>query len=157
MRKLLEDPERFYTPKKRPSGHDISVRFAVGNGGAIPSNLLEIPNTESTSHYLRLCKLSGIEGHPARFPEKLPAFFIKFLTGPGDLVLDFFAGSNTTGMVSEALGRRWIAFELDEGYFAASVFRFARHMADTEAIALYQRLCREPFADLPIPNARLPI
>lgn len=157
MRKLLADPERFYTPKKRPSGHDISARFAEGNGGAIPSNLLDIPNTESTSHYLRLCKLASIESHPARFPEKLPAFFIKFLTEPGDLVLDIFAGSNTTGAVAEALGRRWIAFELDEDYLAASVFRFAKHMADTEAVALCQRLCKEPSVAVLVPSARLPI
>ena len=39
MRKLLKDAERFYTPKKRPSGHDISGHFAQFNGGAIPSNL----------------------------------------------------------------------------------------------------------------------
>lgn len=157
MKKLLQDPERFYTPKRRPSGHDISAQFAKGNGGAIPSNLLEIPNTESTSYYLRLCKLACTEGHPARFPEKLPAFFIKFLTEPGDLVLDFFAGSNTTGAVAEALGRRWIAFELDEGYLAASVFRFVKHMGDAEAIALYHHLRKDPSADVPIPSARLPL
>jgi len=83
MRKLLEDPTGFYTPKKRPSGHDISDRFTGANGGAIPSNLLQIPNTESNSQYLRFCKLAGVPGHPARFPEKLPAFFISFLTDPG--------------------------------------------------------------------------
>ena len=40
MKKLLEDPEDFYTPKKRPSGHDIGKSFGKDNGGAIPSNLL---------------------------------------------------------------------------------------------------------------------
>src|SRR5437867_4332320 len=40
MKKLLADPEAFYTPKVRPSGHDISARFATDNGGAIPSNWL---------------------------------------------------------------------------------------------------------------------
>jgi site-specific DNA-methyltransferase (cytosine-N4-specific) len=124
MLKLLEDASKFYSPKKRPSGHDISKRFDKGNGGAIPSNLLQIPNTESNSAYLRWCKATGTAGHPARFPEKLPQFFINFLTDPGDLVLDFFAGSNTTGAAAEALGRRWISFELDVEYLAASVFRF---------------------------------
>ena len=50
MKKLIEDPESFYTPKKRPSGHDISDGFGKDNGGAIPSNLLTIPNTESNSN-----------------------------------------------------------------------------------------------------------
>ena len=46
--------------------------------------------------------------HPARFPPELPDFFIRFLTKPGQLVLDPFAGSNVTGQVAETLGRRWI-------------------------------------------------
>ncbi len=124
MKQLLADSERFYTPKKRPSGHDISSRFADSNGGAIPSNLLQIPNTESNSPYLRRCASVGAKGHPARFPEKLPAFFIQFLTDPGDLVLDIFAGSNTTGAAAEHAGRNWLAFEKDRTYLAASAFRF---------------------------------
>lgn len=124
MVKLLIERERFYSAKKRPSGHDISWNFINGNAGAIPPNLLEIPNTESNSKYLRLCAAAGVKPHPARFPAKLPEFFIKFLTVPGDLVLDIFAGSNTTGMVAEQLGRRWLAFDNEQRYLAASVFRF---------------------------------
>ncbi len=147
MLKLLEDPERFYTPKKRPSGHDIGARFSGSNGGAIPSNLLEISNTESNSPYLRLCKLAKVAGHPARFPERLPSFFIKFLTDPGDTVLDFFAGSNTTGAVAEALGRRWMAFDLSTEYLAASVFRFADgRMSDKEAVEILRALSSHPGA-----------
>lgn len=124
MKKLLLDSEKFYTPKLRPSGHDVARSFDKDNGGAIPPNLLAIPNTESNSQYLRYCKAAGVVGHPARFPAKLPEFFIKFLTQPGDLVVDIFAGSNTTGDVAERLGRRWIACDLDTSYVAASVFRF---------------------------------
>src|SRR5947208_1411266 len=47
MKKLHSDPDSYYTPKLRPSGHDIGKGFATDNGGAIPSNLLQIPNTES--------------------------------------------------------------------------------------------------------------
>ena len=125
MKKLLEDPAAFYTPKQRPSGHDIGLAFATDNGGAIPSNLLQIPNSESNGAYLGVCKEIGIKGHPARFPAKLPEFFVRFLTEPNDLVVDIFAGSNTTGMVAEAEGRRWLAFELNREYVAASVLRFA--------------------------------
>lgn len=126
MRKLLEDPEGFYSPKKRPSGHDIGTGFAKDNGGAIPSNLLQISNSESNGQYLRGCKALGLPGHPARFPSKLPEFFIRFLTQPGDLVLDIFAGSNTTGSVAEVEGRRWLAFDQDLGYLANSAFRFVQ-------------------------------
>jgi site-specific DNA-methyltransferase (cytosine-N4-specific) len=124
MKKLLEDPAAFYTPKLRPSGHEIGLAFATDNGGAIPSNLLQISNSESNGVYLGACKELGIKGHPARFPSKLPEFFIRLLTDPGDLVVDIFAGSNTTGMVAEVEGRRWLAFELNREYVAASVLRF---------------------------------
>jgi len=125
MKKLIADPDGFYKPKKRPSGHDISAGFGRDNGGAIPSNLLQIPNSESNGKYLGACKAVGLQGHPARFPERLPEFFIRFLTDPGDLVIDIFAGSNTTGAVAERENRRWLAFEMSLEYLAASAFRFA--------------------------------
>jgi site-specific DNA-methyltransferase (cytosine-N4-specific) len=124
MKQLLKDPEGFYTPKARPSGHDIGKGFSKDNGGAIPSNLLQIPNTESNGVYLDACKSLGIRPHPARFPAKLPEFFIRFLTEPGDVVLDIFAGSNTTGRVADIEGRRWISFEERLEYLASSALRF---------------------------------
>lgn len=124
MKKLIKDPEAFYKAKKRPSGHDIGKSFGKNNGGAIPSNLLQISNSESNGQYLSGCKKQGIKGHPARFPAKLPEFFIRFLTDPDDLVLDVFAGSNTTGWVCENEKRNWISFEQDRSYLAASSFRF---------------------------------
>lgn len=132
MKKLIEDPEKYYQPKLRPSGHDISMGFGKDNGGAIPSNLLQFPNTESNGRYLAGCKAAGVQGHPARFPSKLPEFFIRFLTDPNDLVLDIFAGSNTTGEVAEAEGRQWIAFEERSDYVTASAFRFLSDNASEE-------------------------
>lgn len=134
MKKLLQDPEGFYTPKKRPSGHDIGKSFGKDNGGAIPSNLLQIPNTESNGTYLSACKVLGIKQHPARFPAKLPEFFISFLTDPSDIVLDIFAGSNTTGQVAESEGRKWIAFEERIDYLAPSAFRFFSKEDKTEVM-----------------------
>lgn len=124
MKKLLDDPEAFYAAKKRPSGHDISYGFGKKNEGAIPPNLLQIANSESSGAYLRGCKAIGAKPHPARFPAKLPEFFIKLLTEPGDLVLDIFAGSNTTGAVAEIENRKWLAFEERLDYLASSAFRF---------------------------------
>jgi site-specific DNA-methyltransferase (cytosine-N4-specific) len=121
MEELLR---RGYKPKLRPSGHDISSHFSKRNSGSIPPNLLQIPNTDSNGRYLRACRQAGLRPNPARFPPALPEFFIKFLTTPGDLVLDPFAGSNVTGQVSEALGRRWMAIELVEEYLKGSMFRF---------------------------------
>jgi site-specific DNA-methyltransferase (cytosine-N4-specific) len=118
----------------RPSGHNITSSFnKVESGGSIPSNVLEdqIPNdmfvagnNSANDTYTMRCKQSGIKIHPARFPASLPEFFLKLLTDEGDLVVDPFAGSNTTGAVAERLGRRWIGIELLEEYLEASKFRF---------------------------------
>src|SRR5579872_3148038 len=129
MKKLLKDPGSFYQPARRPSGHDISKGFGNGNAGAIPSNLLQIPNTDSNSHYLRTLKALGEETHPARFPPDLPRFFIEFLTDPGDMVVDLFSGSNTTGRVAEELGRHWLSVEIDPKYARLSSVRFMENVA----------------------------
>ncbi len=135
MKKLHENPEKYYKPTTRPSGHTIGTAFANDNGGSIPSNLLQISNTESNSSYIQLCKSVPTPIHPARFPQKLPAFFIDFLTEPGDLVLDIFAGSNTTGAAAEAAERHWIAFEQSRSYLAASAFRFIDAKESTYNVA----------------------
>lgn len=152
MKLLLKNSDKYYAPKKRPSGHDISSRFAEDNGGAIPANLLQIPNTESNSQYLRCCQMVGTTGHPARFPEKLPEFFIQFLTDAGDTVLDIFAGSNTTGAVAEALGRRWLAFEINRLYLASSAFRFIDTIDQELVKSLYSTLLSEESQQIIIPQ-----
>lgn len=134
MKKLLENPEAFYKAKKRPSGHDIGKGFSKDNGGAIPPNLIQAPNSESNGQYMRGCKEVGVKAHPARFPAKLPEFFIRMLTEPNDLVLDIFSGSNTTGQVAEDEGRRWISIDENNDYVAASAFRFIHESFDKEQI-----------------------
>lgn len=122
MKNLLKNG---YKAKLRPSGHDISNKFQKDNMGAIPPNLLELANTESNSAYIRRCKEAEVVVHPARFPSGFAEFFIKFLTDETDMILDPFAGSNTTGFVAEDLLRRWIAFEINEEYLIGSHYRFA--------------------------------
>jgi site-specific DNA-methyltransferase (cytosine-N4-specific) len=148
MKKLLKDPDSFYKPGKRPSGHNISMNFGSSNGGAIPPNLLQFPNTDSNSQYLRLCKEFSAKKHPARFPSKLPEFFIDFLTDENDLVLDIFAGSNTTGEVAEYKKRRWIACDLDKNYLEASALRFFEEPIDEKQNNIYSKLVNG--TDLPV-------
>ena len=90
----------------------------------------------SNGQYLRGCKSLGIKAHPARFP-KLPEFFIRFLTDPGDLVVDIFSSSNTTGFVAEEEGRHWLALEQEIQYIAASSFRFIDENVDNEKLTSY--------------------
>lgn len=118
----------------RPSGHNIRASFdKVDAGGSIPPNvfehemssdLLKFGNNAANDSYTKKCKESGAKIHPARFPAALPEFFIKLLTEEGDVVVDPFAGSNTTGAVAESLNRRWVAIEYLQEYLEASKFRF---------------------------------
>lgn len=131
---MLRLSQRGVRETVRPSGHHINSSFvSVEAGGSIPSNVVEeaypeamlkFGNNASNDEFTKRCKELGIKIHPARFPTSLPEFFIKFLTDEDDIVLDPFAGSNTTGVVSEQLGRRWIALDLSRDYLEASKVRF---------------------------------
>lgn len=121
MRQLLK---KGYRPKLRPSGHDISEKFGRDNKGSIPPNLLALANTESNGAYQRYCQENDLPRHPARFPEGIPAFFIRMLTDRGDLVLDPFAGSCVSGSVAEKMRRRWLCLELESIYLEGAKGRF---------------------------------
>lgn len=121
---MLRLIKRGYTAKRRPSGHIITEKWSKDQGGSIPPNLLQFGNNDSNGAYLKACSAAGISPHPARFPPSIPAFFIRFLTDENDVVLDPFAGSNTTGYVAESLGRRWLSFEVEEKYVLGGKLRF---------------------------------
>jgi site-specific DNA-methyltransferase (cytosine-N4-specific) len=126
MKRLLRDG---YKVAMRPSQHEISPHFRRDNGGAIPPNLLSIPNTRSADDYLKRCRDAGLPIHPARFVPGVPEFFIRFLTQPRDLVVDPFAGSNVTGQIAEALKRRWLSIEINADYVEGSRLRFPAAVA----------------------------
>jgi len=123
MLKLLKTQK--YNAGSRPSQHHIGAKsFLKNNGGAIPSNVLHLSNTANGDQYYRYCLSHSFKLHPARMQIGLPEFFIKFLTKPGDLVLDPFAGSNTTGAAADSLGREWVSIEANRHYVAGSAGRF---------------------------------
>ena len=156
MRRLISNPEDFikHEGTVRPSGHVLGkTSWCNDNGGAIPSNLLQISNSESNSQYLRICKKLGIKMHPARFPHGIPEFFIKLLTCENDLVVDIFGGSNTTGMAAEKLNRKWLSFELSNEYVASSVFRFESNIILAKED--YDRIINGAFVELPISSNQM--
>ena len=124
MQRLLST--KTYNAGKRPSEHSIGAEsFLKDNGGSIPPNVLTAANTRAYDSYLQYCKTNDIPLHPARMPEDIAKFFVSFLTEPGDIVLDPFAGSNVTGAVAESLDRRWISIETNSEYAQASKSRFS--------------------------------
>lgn len=140
MRSLLKAGK--YNAGRRPSEHNISKNgFLQDRGGAIAHNLFELEaidpdrsvrlpnvfsysNSASNDFFHKTCKEKGIALHPARMPLGLAAFFIDFLTDKGDIVLDPFAGSNTTGYAAALAGRRWIAIDAHRTYVTQSKIRF---------------------------------
>ena len=123
MKKLLERKQ--YNHGKRPSEHVIGKdSFNVDNGGAIASNVIIASNTSSRGSYFEYCRNNDLGLHPARMSRDIPDFFVRFLTKKGDLVIDPFAGSNTTGAVAEALERNWLSIEINREYAEGSKGRF---------------------------------
>lgn len=140
MKALLR--RQAYNAGRRPSEHRISKKgFLARHRGSIAPNFFELEsmesgrvvrlpnsfsfsNTNSNDYFFRACREKNLAPHPARMPLGLSAFFIQFLTSPGDLVLDPFAGSNTTGFAAEHLGRRWASIEVRKEYSRQSAIRF---------------------------------
>ena len=140
MKKLLKRGS--YNSGKRPSEHIISEKsFLNDQGGSIAHNMFEIDrldpdreirlpnvfsmaNSASNDYFHKECKKRGITPHPARRPLGLASFFIEFLTDKGDLVLDPFAGSNTTGYSAAMAGRSWVGIDAQDTYVEQSLIRF---------------------------------
>lgn len=114
-----------YNAGLRPSEYQIGkTSFTKNHGGAIRPNVLEFSNTSATGPYQRYCEEHELDPHPARMHPSIAEFFIEFLTDRGDLVMDPFAGSNTTGATAQRLGRRWISVEPNIIYVQGSRGRF---------------------------------
>jgi len=86
---------------------------------ARPSNVIQANNVSNQF-------MKEKSKHPATYPEKLVEFFVKSFTNEGDVVLDPFMGSATTGVVAKKLNRDFIGIELDEEYFELSKGRLEK-------------------------------
>jgi len=134
MKKLIK--RGTYNYGLRPSGWNVGKSWNSDNGGAIPPNFLPVEladqplnvliesNTSSNDAFRRRCREAGELLHPASFPPYIPAFFINFLTDENDIVIEPFAGSNTTGKVADDMKRRWISIESCEQFLRASRLRW---------------------------------
>ena len=76
-------------------------------------NIVETPIVQGKE---RLKSQNGRASHPTQKPEKLLEIIIKASSNKGELVLDPFFGTGTTGVVAEQLNRRWIGIEVNQEY-----------------------------------------
>jgi modification methylase len=99
----------------------------------------------------RLKDADGRKAHPTQKPEALLHRVLLASTRPGDIVLDPFFGSGTTGAVAKRLGRRFIGIERDPDYVALARARIAAVRPTTpDLVALHSRrdAPRIPFGNL---------
>src|SRR5688572_4477072 len=70
-------------------------------------------------------KVDGVKAHPTQKPEALLYRVLLACTNPGDVVLDPFFGTGTTGAVARRLGRQWIGIERETRYIKVARERIA--------------------------------
>jgi|688.fasta_scaffold133212_2 DNA modification methylase len=79
----------------------------------------------STTWLRNECERRGIPyTHSATFPEIIPEVLIRTTSKVGDLIMDLFHGTGTTGAVTTILRRRYVGFELNPDYINQSIVRF---------------------------------
>jgi modification methylase len=93
----------------------------------------------------RLKNKNGEKAHPTQKPEALLHRIILSTTNPGDVILDPFFGSGTTGAVAKKLGRDFIGIEREEAYRIAANRRIKEaRKYDREALEVTQSKRMEP-------------
>jgi modification methylase len=93
----------------------------------------------------RLKDGNGDKAHPTQKPEALLHRVILATTNPGDVVLDPFFGTGTTGAVAKMLGRNFIGIEREEAYRSAAAARIAKiRKFDTDALSVSASKRSEP-------------
>lgn len=101
---------------------------AFGNAteGRIPRNVLKFGTTCPDQRRMRkAARAAGLPVHGASMPLAMAMFLVQYLSRPGDLVVDPFGGTMTTGKACEELGRMWFATEIMAEYIMAGRYRFA--------------------------------
>jgi modification methylase len=93
----------------------------------------------------RLKDRDGHKAHPTQKPEALLYRVLLACTKPGDVVLDPFFGTGTTGAVARRLGRRWIGIEREADYVAVAQQRIAATLPlDESAMQVVPDKRRQP-------------
>lgn len=114
-------PQKY--PGKRHYKGDKKGEFSGNPLGKNPSDVWEIPNVKA-NHVEKTI-------HPCQFPVAIPLRLIRALTSPGEVVLDPFCGSCSTGIAAVVEGRKFIGAELSADYYELSFERLRSALSGT--------------------------
>ncbi len=87
-------------------------------------------------------KINGEKIHPTQKPEALLYRIIQSSSNPGDIILDPFFGTGTTGVIAKKLKRNWIGIELDKKYASAAQKRIEKTIIPVMNLEIYQTKAR---------------
>jgi site-specific DNA-methyltransferase (cytosine-N4-specific) len=106
--------------------HKVRVgSYGNATEGRIPRNVLSYThNCPDQRAYKTAARALNLPVHGAAMPLALAKFLVEFLTEPGQLVVDRFAGSQTTAKACELTGRRWLTCENALEYVYGGSTRF---------------------------------
>lgn len=94
--------------------------------GRIPRNIRYVANHCAAGMAVNsFAKEQGLPVHGAKMPLAVADFFVRYLTRPGDLVVDLFSGTGTTAHAAQNRGRRFVVCEMMLEYIKQSFSRFA--------------------------------
>ena len=94
-------------------------------------------------------KVNGEKIHPTQKPEALLYRIIQSSSNPGDIILDPFFGTGTSGAVAKKLNRHWIGIELDKKYIRAAKKRIEKIVAPLIEEEIYQTKARNQGFKIP--------
>lgn len=115
----VRDPNVKY-PNQKKNG-----KFRCNPLGKNPSDVWQIPKVTTGAQRSSRERTA----HPAQFPLQVVDRIVKVSSSPGQLVLDPFSGSGSTGIAAVGNGRPYLGIEIREDYCRASVERFEHYLS----------------------------
>ncbi|MET3980180.1 DNA modification methylase [Mucilaginibacter sp. UYP25] len=113
---------------KKKSGYTLTKPYFKLKDFMDGQNVENVIKGHNASMRQKECKkLDSTKDHPALMPTYLPIIPILLTSRPGDVVLDIFSGSGTTGVAALALDRNYIGIELNPDNFDLSIKQFTQN------------------------------
>lgn len=128
-----------WTKHGRPSlnSYGFGYELIIFHGKIITTQITNVI-TNIKSFNIGARKTNGVKVHPTQKPIELIEKFILDSTNEGDLILDTFMGSGTTGAACIKTDRRFIGMEIDEEYFSIAKARIADAIKEKQQDLFYQ-------------------